>query len=328
MKAIVCEKYGSPDVLELREVAKPAPGDDEVLVKVQAVSINDWDWGLLQGSALIDRLLFGFLKPRHTILGSDIAGRIESVGKNVTQFRPGDEVFGDLSGRWGGFAEYVCAPPSALVLKPPGMSFVEAASIPQAAALAMQGLRDIGDIQQGDKVLINGAGGGVGTFAIQLAKLYGAEVTGVDSPAKLDFMRSLGFDKVIDYTRQHFTRNGTGYDLILDVKTNRSPFDYARALNPGGRYVTVGGSMARLLQVMLLGRLIRMTRKKSMRLVVLKPNKDLADLNALFETGKVKPVLDKLRTLSGVPEAMRYFGAGEHKGKVVVSLDLGMHPAP
>jgi len=321
MKAIVCEKYGSPDVLELREVAKPTPKDDEVLVKIHAVSINDWDWGLLQGSTLVDRLLFGFFRPRHAILGSDIAGRIEAVGKNVTQFRTGDDVFGDLSGRWGGFAEYVCAPHTALALKPPSMTFPEAASIPQAAMLAIQGLRDIGGIEQGDKVLINGAGGGVGTFAIQIAKLYGAEVTGVDSSAKLDFMRSLGFDKVIDYTQQDFTRSGTCYDLILDVKTNRSLLDYARALSPAGRYVTVGGSMARLLQILLIGPLIAMTSKKTMRLVVLKPNKDLAYVNELFEAGKVKPVLDKFHALSEVPEAMRYFGTANHKGKLVITLE-------
>lgn len=321
MKAIVCEKYGSPDVLELREVAKPTPKDDEVLVKIHAASINDWDWGLLQGSTLVDRLLFGFFRPRHAILGSDIAGRIEAVGKNVTQFRTGDDVFGDLSGRWGGFAEYVCAPHTALALKPPSMTFPEAASIPQAAMLAIQGLRDIGGIEQGDKVLINGAGGGVGTFAIQIAKLYGAEVTGVDSSAKLDFMRSLGFDKVIDYTQQDFTRSGTCYDLILDVKTNRSLLDYARALSPAGRYVTVGGSMARLLQILLIGPLIAMTSKKTMRLVVLKPNKDLAYVNELFEAGKVKPVLDKFHALSEVPEAMRYFGTANHKGKLVITLE-------
>ncbi|MEH6437140.1 NAD(P)-dependent alcohol dehydrogenase [Massilia sp. DD77] len=321
MKAIVCEKYGSPDVLELREVAKPVPKDDEVLVRIQAVSINDWDWGLLQGSTPIDRLLFGLFRPRNTILGSDIAGLVEATGKNVRQFRQGDAVFGDLSGRWGGFAEYVCAPDTALALKPSGMSFAEAASIPQAAALAMQGLCDIGRIKQGDKVLINGAGGGVGTFAIQIAKQYGVEVTGVDKPAKLDFMRALGFDKVIDYTQQDFTRAGIRYDLVLDVKTNRSPFDYVRALNPGGRYVTVGGSMTRIFHLLLTGPFIRLTHKKTMRLVILEPNKDLAYLNGLFEAGKLTPVLDKLYTLGGVREAMRHFGAGDHKGKVVISLE-------
>lgn len=321
MKAIVSEKYGSPDVLELREVAKPIPKDDEVLVRVHAVSVNDWDWGLLQGSAFIDRLLFGFFRPRNTILGSDIAGRIEAVGKNVTRFRAGDEVFGDLSGRWGGFAEYVCAPQAALALKPPGMTFVQAASIPQAAMLAIQGLRDAGGIRQGDKVLINGAGGGVGTFAIQIARLYEAEVTGVDSPCKLDFMRALGFDNVIDYTRQDFTRNGTRYDLILDVKTNRPLSDYTRALSPAGRYVTVGGSMARLFLILLAGPFLALTSKKTMRLVVLKPNKDLAYVNELFETGAVAPVLDKLYPLNEVPEAMRHFGSGKHKGKVVITVE-------
>lgn len=321
MKAIVYERYGAPDVLELQEVTKPTPRDDEVLVRVHAVSVNDWDWGLLQGSTFLDRLLFGLFKPRHKILGSDIAGRIEAVGKNVTQFRPGQDVFGDLSGRWGGFAEYVCASHTALALKPPGMSFAEAASIPQAAMLAVQGLRDAGGIQQGQKVLINGAGGGVGTFAVQIAKLYGVHVTGVDSPAKFDLMRSLGFDDVIDYTRQDFTQSGTRYDLILDAKTNRSPFDYARALAPNGTYVTVGGSMPRLFQTMLLGPLIRMTSRKTMRVVVLKPNKDLAYVGELFEAGKLKPVLDDLRTLNEVPEAMRYFGSGNHKGKVVITVE-------
>jgi NADPH:quinone reductase-like Zn-dependent oxidoreductase len=321
MKAIVYEEYGSPDVLELREVERPTPKNDEVLVRVHAVSINDWDWGLLQGTPFVNRLLYGFFRPKRTILGSDIAGRIEAVGKNAKRFRLGDEVFGDLSGRWGGFAEYVCAPETALALKPPRMSFAEAAAIPQAAMLAVQGLRDRGRIQPGQKLLINGAGGGVGTFAVQIAKLYGVEVTGVDSTAKLELLRSMGCDHVIDYTREDFTRNGIRYDLILDVKTQRSPFDCARALSPNGTYVTVGGSMARLFQLLLIGPLIAMTSKKAMRVVALKLNKDLAYMSELFEAGKVKPVIDELRKLSEVPEAMRYFGAGSHKGKVVISLD-------
>jgi len=321
MKAIVYEKYGSPDVLELREVAKPSPSDDEVLVRVHAVSINDWDWGLLQGATLVDRLLFGLFKPRRIILGSDIAGRIEAVGKNVPGFKPGDEVFGDLSGRWGGFAEYVCALHTALALKPPGMSFAEAAAIPQAAMLAVQGLRDRGEIRPGQKLLINGAGGGVGTFAIQVAKLHGVEATGVDSPAKLDMLRSLGFDKVIDYTRQDFTRSGVRYDLVLDVKTNRSPLAYLRALNSGGTYVTVGGEMTRLLQVFLLGPLLAMAGRKKMRVVALKANKDLAYMSELFQAGKVKPVMEQFRTLEKVPDAMRHFGAGDHKGKVVITIE-------
>jgi len=233
-------------------------------------------------------------------------------------------VFGDLSGRsggWGGFAEYVCAPETALAPKPPSMSFVETAAIPQAAMLAVQGLVDRGGIRAGQKILVNGAGGGVGTFALQIAKLHGAEVTGVDSVAKLDMLRAMGCDKVIDYATVDFTRTGTRYDLILDVKTNRSIFDYARALNPGGTYVTVGGSMIRLLQVVCLGPLVSMTSKKTMRLVMLKQNKDLAYMSELFETRKVKPVIDRLRTLEELPEAMRTFGAGNHKGKVVIMLE-------
>jgi NADPH:quinone reductase-like Zn-dependent oxidoreductase len=321
MKAMVYTRYGPPDVLELTEVDKPIPKDDEVLIKVYAVSINDWDWGLLQGIPFINRLLFGLLKPKKRILGSDIAGRIEAVGKNVKLFQPGDEVFGDLSGDWGGFAEYVCARENALALKPTRMTFNEAAAIPQAAMLAVQGLRDAGQIQAGQKILINGAGGGVGTFAVQIAKLYGVEVTGVDSSGKLDMLRSIGFDQVIDYTKEDFTKKGQCYDLILDVKTNRSIFDYMRALSPNGIYVTVGGSTARLIQVLLLGPLISMISKKNIRLVGLKPNKDLAYMNELFEGGKIKPVIDGPYKLSEVPEALRYFGAGHHKGKVVVTLE-------
>ena len=205
MKAIVYHKYGTPDALELTEVDKPIPKDDEVLIKVHAVSINDWDSGLLNGD-FINRMLNGLRKPKRKILGSDIAGRIDSIGKNITQFKPGDEVYGDLSGRWGGFAEYVCAQEKTLALKPSTMSFEEAAAIPQAAMLAVQGLIDKGKIKQGQKLLINGAGGGVGTFGIQIAKLYGVEATGVDSTSKLDMLRSMGFDHVIDYTKEDFTK--------------------------------------------------------------------------------------------------------------------------
>ena len=319
MRAIVYHKYGTPDVLKLEEVNKPVPGEDEVLVKVYAVSINDWDWGLLHGD-FINRMLNGFGKPKRKILGSDIAGRIETVGKNVTQFKPGDEVYGDLSGHWGGFAEYVCARENSVGLKPPSMSFVEAAAIPQAAMLAVQGLIDKGKIHEGQKLLINGAGGGVGTFGIQIAKLYGVEVTGVDNAGKLDMLRSLGFDHVIDYTKEDFTKNGKHYDLILDVKTNRSMFSYTRALSSNGVYVTVGGSIARLLQALLLAPLIRMIYKKHIRIVALKTNKDLVYMNKLFESGKVKPVIDGPYKLDEVPEAFRLFGKGEHKGKVVITL--------
>jgi len=321
MKAIVYTKYGTPDALQFKEVAKPAPRDDEVLIRVHAVSINDWDWGLLQGVPLANRLNNGLLKPKNKILGSDIAGRVETLGKSAKRFKPGDEVYGDLSGRWGGFAEYVCARESSLSLKPPGMSFVEAAAIPQAAILAVQGLLDKGQIRQGQKLLINGAGGGVGTLGVQIAKLHGVQVTGVDSSGKLDMLRTMGFDQVIDYTKEDFTRSGQCYDLILDVKTNRSVFAYTRALCPHGVYVTVGGSTVRLLQALLLGPWISLITKKRIRMVLLKPNKDLAYMNELFEAGKLKPVIDGPYKLSQLPEAMRHFGQGNHKGKVVIVVE-------
>jgi NADPH:quinone reductase-like Zn-dependent oxidoreductase len=319
MKAIIYHKYGTPDVLELKETDKPVPDVNEVLIKVHAASINDWDWGLLHGD-FINRILNGLRKPKRKILGSDIAGRVEAVGDNVKQFKPGDEVYGDLSGQWGGFAEYVCAKEKSLALKPASMSFEEAAAIPQAGMLAVQGLIDKGKIKQGQKLLINGAGGGVGTFGIQIAKLYGVEVTGVDSTAKLDMMRSLGFDHVIDYTKEDFTRNGKCYNLILDVKTNRSMFAYARALCRNGVYVTVGGSLPRLFQSLLLAPWIRLTRKKHTRLVALKTNKDLAYMNELYESGKLKVVIDGPYKLEQLPEAFRLFGKAAHKGKIVISI--------
>ncbi|HEX7846851.1 MAG TPA: NAD(P)-dependent alcohol dehydrogenase [Chitinophagaceae bacterium] len=317
MKAIIYHKYGSPDNLELAEVPKPIPADDEVLVKVHAVSLNDWDLGLLEGD-FVNRMLNGLRKPKRKILGSDIAGVIESVGKNVKQFKPGDEVYGDLSGQWGGFAEYVCAKERSVALKPASMSFEEAAAIPQAAMLAVQGLIDKGKIKHGQKVLINGAGGGVGTFGIQIAKQYDVEVTGVDSGPKLDMMKAMGFDRVIDYTKEDFTKNGQQYDLILDAKTNRSMFAYARALSPGGVYVTVGGSMGRLLQSLLFAPWIRLTHKKHIRLVALKPNKDLEYMNRLFKEGKMKVVIDGPYPLEKTADAFRLFARAEHKGKIVI----------
>lgn len=321
MKAIVFTKYGSPDVLQLKEVAKPVAREDEVLIKVHAASVNDWDWGLMRGEPFVNRLIFGLLKPKVNILGVDVAGQVEAVGRNVKKFQPGDEVFGDISGcGFGGFAEYVCARENALSLKPASMSFEAAAAIPHAAMLAVQGLIDKGQIQQGQKLLINGAGGGVGTFAVQIAKLYEVEVTGVDSSGKLDLMRSMGFDQLIDYTQEDFTKNGQCYDLILDVKTNRPIFHYARSLSPNGTYVTVGGSMTRLFQALILGPWISMVSKKNIHIVGLKQNKDLAYINELFEAGKIKPVIDGPYALSEVPKAIRYFEEGNHKGKVVIRV--------
>ena len=319
MKAIVCQKYGPPDVLQLKEVEKPVPKDNEVLIKVHAASVNDWDWGLLRGKPFMNRLIFGLLNPKDKILGGDIAGRVEAVGRNVKQFQPGDEVFGDLSScGFGAFAEYVCARENALVLKSASMTFEEAAAYPQAGVLALQGLRD--KIQKGQKVLINGAGGGAGTFAVQLAKSFGAEVTGVDSTRKLDIMRSIGADHVIDYTKENFTKNGQCYDLILDFAAYHSIFDYKRALNPKGIYAMVGGSMARMFQVVFLGPLISMTGKK-MGVLLHKANKDLVFMKELFEAGKVVPVIDRRYPLGEVAEALRYFGEGQARGKVVITME-------
>jgi len=321
MKAIVYEKYGSPDVLELREIEKPTPKDNEVLVRVHASSINDWDWGLLRGTPFVNRLLFGLLKP-HKILGCDIAGRVEAVGRNAKQFQPGDEVFGDISGcGFGGFAEYVCACEDALVLKSASMTFEEAAAVPQAAVLALRGLRDIEQIQPEQKVLINGAGGGAGTFAVQIAKSFGAEVTGVDSTRKLDIMRSIGADYVIDYTREDFTKNGQRYDWILDFAAYHSILDYNRALSPKGIYIMGGGSSAIFQQVMFLGPLISMTTSKKIGILLHKPNKDLPFMKELSETGKIKPVIDRRYPLSEVPEALWYFGEGHARGKLVITIE-------
>jgi NADPH:quinone reductase-like Zn-dependent oxidoreductase len=320
MKAIVYTRYGTPDVLELKEVDKPIPKDDEVLIKVYAASLDDWDWGLLQGD-FINRILNGFVKPKIQTLGSDIAGRVEDIGKNVRKFKPGNEVYGDLSGTWGGFAEYVCARENVLAIKPASMTFEEAAAIPQAAMLAVQGLIDKGKIQSGQKLLINGAGGGVGTFGVQIAKLWQCEVAGVDNAGKLEMMRSLGFDDVIDYAKEDFTRTGQQYDLILDAKTNRSIFNYLRALRTNGTYVTVGGSIMRLLQAFILGPLISMITKKKILIVALKPNKDLAYMNELFEAGKITCVIDGPYRLDEVPNAFRLFGKGLHKGKVVITVE-------
>ncbi|HZB15498.1 MAG TPA: NAD(P)-dependent alcohol dehydrogenase [Chryseolinea sp.] len=319
MKALVYTKYGTPDVLEVKEVEKPVPKDNEILVKVFAASLNDWDLGLLEGD-FVNRILNGVRVPKITILGSDIAGRVEAIGKKVTKFQPGDEVFGDLSGRWGGFAEYVCAHENAVALKPVAMSFEQAAAIPQAAMLAVQGLIDKGNIKHGQKVLVNGAGGGVGTFAVQIAKLYDAEMTGVDNASKLEMMRSVGFDHVLDYAKDDFTANGQLYDLILDAKTNRSVFDYPRALKPGGKYVTVGGSISLLLQIFLLSPFLSMASKKSIVIVALKANKDLAYMSELFEAGKVRAVIDGPYRLEEAPKAFDLFKKGLHKGKVVFTI--------
>jgi NADPH:quinone reductase-like Zn-dependent oxidoreductase len=317
LKAIIYSKHGGPEVLQLQELPKPVPADNEVLVKVHAVSINDWDWAILQNKTFLDRIL---PKPKSRILGSDIAGKIETVGKNVMRFKAGDEVFGDLSGKWGGFAEYVCANENSIAIKSPGMTFEQAAAIPQAGMLAVQGLIDRGQIKPGQKILLNGAGGGVGTFAIQIAKLYEVEVTVVDSADKLDLLREMGAAHTIDYTKQDFTKNGLRYDLVLDTKTNRPVHSYLRSLTPNGIYATVGGSINRLLQAFIFSPWISWFTGKKLRVVALKANKDLAYLNKLFEAGKVIPVIDGHYKLKEIADAFQLFERAGHKGKIVITV--------
>jgi NADPH:quinone reductase-like Zn-dependent oxidoreductase len=320
MKAVIYERYGSPDVLHLAEVEKPVPADDEVLIKIHAVSINGSDREGLIGKPLYARM-GGLLKPGHPILGSDIAGQVVAVGKNNTEFKPGDELFGELPGYHGGFAEYVCTHGSTLALKPANLTFEEAAAIPQAGVIALQGIRDKGQVKSGQKVLVNGAGGSAGSFAIQLAKLYGAEVTGVDNTGKLDFMRSLGADHVIDYSREEFTKSGKRYDLILDLIAHRSVFAYQRSLQPNGTYFFVGGSVAVIFQILILGPWIKRSSAKNIRILAVPQNrKDLIAITELCEAGKIVPVIDRRYSLSEVPEALRYVGEGGAKGKVVITL--------
>jgi len=324
MKAIVFTRYGPPDGLELKEVPKPTPKDDELLIRVHASSINSWDWELLNGIPFINRLMYGLLKPKpgKQILGADIAGTVEAVGRHVKRFQPGDEVFGDLWDNWGGFAEYACANETSMEPKPANSTFAQAAAVPQAAVLALQGLRRAGQLKPGQKVLINGAGGGVGTFAIQLAKLSGAEVTGVDASHKLNVVRSVGADHVIDYTQKDFTKTGERYDLIIDCQNFRSMFDNRRALRPEGTYAMIGGSTARVYQLWLLSLIALLTREdRKLCLVYEGPNKGLAELKDLIEAGKLVSIVDRTYQLEEVSEALRYFGQGHHKGKIVIAME-------
>ncbi len=320
MKAIVYTKYGSPDVLHLKEVEKPTPKDDEVLIKIHAASVNAYDWHFLTADIFLIRLMGGgLLKPKNTRLGADIAGRVEAVGRNTKQFQPGDEVFGMVK---GGFAEYTCAAESALALKPVNSSFDEAAAVPMAAVTALQGLRDEGQIQAGQKVLINGASGGVGTFAVQIAKSFGAEVTAVCSTRNLDQARSIGADHVIDYTKEDFTKNGQQYDLVFAANGYHSLSAYKRALAPKGIYIMAGGSMAQIFQSMLLGSMMSETGGKKMGGVSAKASqKDLVFLKELLEAGKVVPIIDRRYTLSEAAEALRYLGEGHARGKVVITVE-------
>jgi NADPH:quinone reductase-like Zn-dependent oxidoreductase len=323
MKAIVRRKYGSPNVLQLEEVEKPAPADNQVLVRVCAASINKADLYFLRGPFVARLMGVGLLKPKNKMLGTDIAGRVEVVGGNVEQFQPGDEVFGWCGQR--AFAEFACARENALMLKPANVTFDEAAAVPVAAITALQALRDKGHAQSGQRVLINGASGGVGTFAVQIAKSFGAEVTAVCSARNLDNARMIGADHVVDYTQDDVTKNGQSYDLIIQVNGYHSILDYRHALSPKGIYIQAGGSrvVRSLFEAVLLGELISIAGKKRMGFMgIAKMNqKDLVFLKTLLEAGKIKPVIDRRYTPPEVPEAFRYFEEGHAKGKVIITLE-------
>lgn len=319
MKAITYYNYGSPEVLQLEEIEKPVVQDDEVLIKVYASSVTPLDWHFLTGTPYIARLMAGLLKPRRKVLGTDVAGQVEAVGTNFKQFQPGDEIFG-LSFNNGAFAEYLCVPEAQMqmVLKPAGISFEEAAAVPYAGFTALVCLRDLGEIQSGQKVLINGASGGVGTLAVQMAKSFGTEVTGVCSTRNMDMVLSIGADRVVDYTQEDFTQKEGRYDLIFDAVRKRSFSDCKRALTPNGIYVTTEFSPTLILQkqwVALTG------NQKLVPLPIIKPDKQLMlDLKVLLETGKVTPVIDRRFPLSGVPEAIVYLGKGHARGKVIITV--------
>jgi NADPH:quinone reductase-like Zn-dependent oxidoreductase len=324
MKALTYLSYGSPDVLQLREVAMPTPADHEVLVRVYAAAANPLDWHFLRGSPFLMRLGTGLTKPKHPFLGADVAGIVEAVGRQVTQFKPGDAVFGDLSStKLGAFAEYVCAPAESFVLKPKQLSFAEAAAVPVVGFTALQGLRDKGKVQRGQTVLINGASGGVGSFAVQVAKAFGAEVTGVCSGRNRELVRSIGADHVIDYTQTDFTRTGQTYDLIYDTVGNRSLFEYKRALKPQGRCVIPGfNTFARLLEHGLGGALLSIISRQQIGLMgSSQPNqRDLLTIKALIETGRVRPVIDRTYPLAEGAEAIRYLETGRARGKVIIQV--------
>jgi len=321
MKAVVRDTYGPPDVLRLEEVRKPIPGNGQVLVRVHAASANAGDWHLLRGTPLPFRLVEGLLTPKHHIIGTDIAGRVEAVGPHVSQFRPGDEVFGELSrSGFGGYAEYVAVPETGLATKPENISFEEAAAVPTSGLTALQGLRK-GKIQQGQTVLIHGAAGGVGTFAVQIAKAFGTEVTAVCGPRSLDIVRSIGADDVLDYTRDDFARAGRQFDLILAVNGNRSIWDYKRALSPRGAYVMTGGSNRQLFDALIFGALLSFGNQKFANLLMRPNQPDLVLLKDLIERGTVKPIIERRYKLRDVPEAVRYIEEGHARGKLTVMVE-------
>jgi NADPH:quinone reductase-like Zn-dependent oxidoreductase len=314
MKAIVYERYGSPDVLEHRDVDKPSVTDDGVLVRVRAASANPYDWHFMRGKPLFARAMFGWLRPKAHGLGADLAGEVEAVGKDVTRFRPGDSVFGEGA---GAFAEYACVPERWLAPKPANLTFEQAAAVPMAAVTALQGLRDKGKIQAGQKVLVLGASGGVGTFAVQIAKSFGAEVTGVCSTRNVERVHSIGADYVIDYTRDDFTRGTTRYDLMLDTVGSRSLRECRRVLTAKAIYVHVGGRMARVLALPVVSPFVS---QNLVQLVAKRNKDDLEILSGLIEAGKITPVIDRTYKLSETRDAIRYLEGGHARGKIVITV--------
>ena len=323
MKAVVFKKYGQPEkVLEIGEVEKPIPKENEVLIQVQATAVNDYDWSLVRGKPFLYRLMFGLLKPKHQISGMELSGVIEGVGSKVEKFKIGDAVYGDISNYgFGTFAEYLCIDEKAVIRKPDELSFEVATAIPHASLLALQAMRDIGKIEEGQKILINGAGGGVGTIGVHLAKLYGCAVTGVDTGEKLDMMKSIGFDHTIDYKKENFTKNGERYDLILDCKTDKPAFSYLRSLKPNGKYVTVGGNLSRLIKLLFWSRIVSVFSTKKLHIVSLRPNEGLDYVDKLFRQNKIKCVIDGPYSMKDIPRLIQYFGEGKHKGKIVIKMN-------
>ncbi len=325
MKAYTIKNYGAPDkVLRLIEAEQPTPKNTEVQLRVCATTINDYDWCITTGKPFAYRLIFGIFNPKKKlrIPGMEVAGIVEQVGNNATKFKAGDAVYGDISEfGFGSFAEILCIDEKALARKPDSMSFEEATSIPHAAMLALQGLRDVGQIKDRQKILINGGGGGVGSFGIQIAKLYNADVTGVDTGEKLKAMETQGFDTVIDYKKEDFTKSDQQYDLILDCKTNRSLWKFLKVLKPEGKYVSIGGRSGKLLQMLYMRPILKLFSKKRIHMVMLKANKDLKYINQLYEDKKIKCVIDGPYTFDKIPWAVQRFGDGLHHGKIVISVN-------
>ncbi|MEX0288710.1 MAG: NAD(P)-dependent alcohol dehydrogenase [Flavobacteriaceae bacterium] len=319
MKAIVCNKYGPVSDLQLQEVPKPEPESKEVLIKVIATAINDYDWSMVRGKPYLYRLMYGIFKPKIRIPGMELAGIIEEVGREVTDFARGDKVYGDTSDfGFGSLAEYMCIDSKAVRKKPESMSFEVAAALPHASLLAWQALVDLGELQKNQKVLLNGAGGGVGTIGLQICKTFGCEVTGVDTGSKLKMMQELGFDRVIDYKEENFTKAGEQFDLIVDCKTSHTPFAYPRVLKPGGTYITVGGKVGRLLQLFLFGKMLKIFTGRTLKILALKPNKGLEHIEHLFLKGQIECIIDGPYPLAETATHLHRFGTGKHQGKVVL----------